>query len=67
MTDNREFMQLVGIEFIGWNYGYAFLPRSGLLEQQRGADGVNIAVLRQGRAGLEFIRAAAHAGRYVSR
>jgi len=31
------------------------LPRSGLLEQKRGADGVNIAVLRKGRGGYPFI------------
>ena len=30
-----------------------------------GADGMKIAVLRKGRAGLEFIRAAAHRRRYI--
>jgi len=34
------------------------------VEQPPGADGVQIAVLREGRAGLTLIRAAAHAKRY---
>jgi hypothetical protein len=33
--------------------------------KKRGADGVKIAVLRKGRASLEFIWAAAHAQRSV--
>jgi hypothetical protein len=31
------------------------LPRSGFVQQASGADGVKIAVLRKGRASLEFI------------
>ncbi len=42
-----------------------FSVRAKIAEQKRGADGVKTAVLREGRAGLEFIWAAAQAQRYV--
>jgi hypothetical protein len=45
MTENCEFLQLAGnLKKPGQRL--FFLPRSGLLEQKRGADGEKIAVLR---------------------
>ena len=57
------FCNLLGLSFKGRNYEYAFLPRSVLLEQKRGADGVKIADFRKGRTGVTLILAAAHAHR----
>jgi hypothetical protein len=51
----RGALQLTWILQSGGIYCSIKLPRSGLLEPKRGADGVKIAVSRKGRAELILI------------
>jgi hypothetical protein len=47
------FCNLLGLSFKGRNYEYAFLPRSGLLEQIAQPNRNNHAVLRKSQCNLE--------------